>query len=154
MLLAAVALVSRTWTVEPAATATRAGSPEAISYKVGDTFATIPGIDFGANHLTLIAFLQSRCRFCTASMPFYRDLSVHNRNVQVIVIGFEPQSEIEVYVAQHGFKPDRVVSVPIGTLRFRGTPTLALIERDGKIRTIWRGQLTPERQAEVKLSLQ
>ena len=74
--------------------------------------------------------------------------------VQLVVIGFESQPVLDGYLAEHRFKPDRVVSVPVGSVRFQGTPTLALIESDGKIRTIWRGQLTSEREAEVRQSLE
>jgi hypothetical protein len=154
MVVAAGVLVFRTWSAAPAATATRAGPPELVSYSVGDTLGPIPGIDFGSSRLTLVAYLQSSCRFCDASMTFYRGLVDEGSKVPMVVIGFEPQSVLDDYVARHRFKPDRVVSVAIGTLRFRGTPTLALIERDGKIRSIWRGQLKPDREAEVRLSLQ
>jgi hypothetical protein len=153
MIIAAVVLVSRTWPAKPTGTAPRVGLPGLVSYKVGDTFEAIPGISFSAKQLTLVLYLHSQCRFCNASMVFYRGL-VHGSTSQLVVIGFEPQAVLEGYLAEHRFKPDHVVSVAIGSVKFQGTPTLALIESNGKILEIWRGQLTTEREAEVKQRLQ
>jgi hypothetical protein len=87
-------------------------------------------------------------------MGFYRSLQDLKRRVPLVVIGFEPQSVLNDYVAAHGFTPDQVLTTPVTALRFHGTPTLALVEQTGKIAAIWRGQLKATEEAEVRRTVQ
>jgi hypothetical protein len=154
MIAASGVLIWRASTGGPRPTATRAGPSAIVPYQIGDNFESAPGLSFEEAPQTLVIYLQSTCRFCTASMGFYQGLNDSRRRVPLVVVGFEAQSVLNDYVTSHGFAPDRIVTVPASTLRFGGTPTLALVDRTGRIGAIWRGQLKSDEEAEVRRSLQ
>lgn len=52
----------------PEATPSSAGAP-AKTYKIGDTFPLVPGLEASGRPQTLIAFVRDGCRFCEASVP-------------------------------------------------------------------------------------
>jgi hypothetical protein len=150
MIIAAAILVWKTTTLS------ETGGPSVPVppvYKVGDRFEEVKGLDITVAEKTLVLYLRSTCKFCTASMPFYRTLAERNGAVRVAVVGPEPEAVLRRYVEQHSFVPDALVSVPLGRLRFAGTPTLAVMDARGTMLAIWRGQLPPDKEAEVREAL-
>ena len=118
-------------------------------YRSGDPLETTPGLDLQAGEKTLVAVLQSRCRYCTQSMAFYRNLmSKRSTTVRVVVISPEQAEVVEQYTAGHSFVPDTILSVN-GLQRIRSTPTLILTDRTGTVRHIWTGLLTRDKESEV-----
>ena len=152
MVVAAAVLVWKATTLSDVG-APRAGPPTPAAYKIGDRLEEVIGLDVTLAKKTLVLYLRSKCKFCTASMPFYRTLAQRNGAVQLAVVGPESEEVLRDYVVQHSFVPDAVVSVPVGRLRFGGTPTLALLDTDGRMLAIWRGQLPPDKEAEVRQAL-
>jgi hypothetical protein len=131
------------------------GGPAApAAYNVGDRLNDISGVDFTLGNGTLVLYVRSTCRFCTASMGFYRTLVDRLDGVRLAVVGSEPETVLRGYMSQHSLVPHVLVSVPPGRLKFAGTPTLALLDSRGTIRAIWRGQLTPDKENEVRRALQ
>jgi len=118
-------------------------------YAAGDTFEPAEGLALDPILPTLIMHLQSTCRFCTASMDFYKRLAAAAPRARLVVVGYEPASVLEAYAKAHGFEPNQVVSVPPRSLKTRGTPTLMLAGPDAVLIDVWRGQLNEEQEALV-----
>lgn len=158
MLAAAGALLWTTLGASPPAPAPGPARPPAPAigggYSIGDRLPGLDGREFQDSRRTLILYLASTCRFCTESMEFYKKLSVQRGQVRLVAMGFEPESKLSDYVLTHGVKPDRVISVNPGQLKFRGTPTILLIDQTGVVLNTWRGRLDPRREEEVLASLQ
>jgi hypothetical protein len=66
-----------------------------------------------------------------------------------------PQDEAEArkYVESLGLKIDDIRKVSLDSIGVSGTPTLILVDRAGKVKKVWVGQLPAERESEVTSSL-
>ena len=124
----------------------RATPSPATRYSLGDEFV-VPGFRGGPNG-TMVIWLQTACRYCTDSLGFYRHLSTRPRDIGVVVMGFEPTSVLVEYAARHALEPDQVISVPIETVKLRGTPTVLFVLSD-RVRALWIGKLTPSEENQV-----
>ena len=95
--------------------------------------------------------LHSECRFCTASLPFYRRLldARGNAPVQVVVAASAQDTAIHDYLDDGGVQPDRVVTVEAGALPLPATPALFLVDRAGVVTDAWIGQLGGARETAV-----
>jgi peroxiredoxin len=123
------------------------------NYRAGETFEPI-GVNLAPKGPTLVMYVRSNCEFCTASMAFYNRMTKgKSEGARVVVVGPEPEEQLRRYVAEHGLIADQVISVQRGVLRFAGTPTLVLLDRDGRIRRVWQGQLAVAQEKEVEESL-
>jgi thiol-disulfide isomerase/thioredoxin len=123
-------------------------------YAVGERFPRIDGIDYSSSEQTLVMFLASTCRYCTESAPFYADLVQKRdpRRLRLIAVGPEPAGVLHDYLQRHAVTVDSVASVAPDAIKARGTPTLVLVDRNGRVRAQWIGALRGrERQVQAKL---
>ena len=127
---------------------TSGGAPAV--YKPGDRFENIPGLTLSNSGPTLVMWVQSRCHFCTESMPFYKTLMAEHARARIVVIGVEPVDVLQKYLSDHMLIPDQIVSVPQRSVKLAGTPTLVLVGADGVVRSVWPGKL-PDAAAEVEV---
>lgn len=117
------------------------------SYEIGQR---VTGLDsLPKDSASLVLIVQSRCRFCTASMGFYKKLQHSERSARIVVAGAEPEGVLRQYTSQHGFAPDQVLSYSAGTVHVRGTPTLLLLDSNRTVLKIWQGQLDEAGEREV-----
>jgi hypothetical protein len=124
-------------------------SPPAAGYSQGDVFGAVDGLRFSETPATAILFVQSTCKFCSASMPFYRRLSALPRRAKFIVMGVETRDQLQAYLSAQQLRVDDVVSVNAQNIKFRGTPTLLLVDNKGVVRDVWAGQLDNAREEAV-----
>lgn len=124
-------------------------------YRTGDALAeNVDAVKFAAKPATLLVVVQSRCKFCTQSMPFYEQLSkTPHANTQIVVLTQEEAAIGRAYVTSHGFEPDAVVSIP-EFKQIRSTPTLILTDATRTVRRIWTGKLSADSEAEVLAALE
>lgn len=117
----------------------------------GAALADTVDIDWSSADRTLVLSLYSECRFCTASLPFYRRLleARGDAPVQVVVAAPTEDAAIHTYLDDAGVRPDRVVTVAAGTLPVGATPALFLVDRAGVVTDAWIGQLHGEQEAAV-----
>jgi thiol-disulfide isomerase/thioredoxin len=98
-------------------------------------------------------WIQSTCSFCTASLPFYRDLSAEVDNgVRVVAMGPEPEDTIRAYLQDNRVSVDQVIGAP-QDVRLYSTPTLLLLEPGLKIASIWVGKLEPTAESDLRAAL-
>ncbi|MDO8835282.1 MAG: hypothetical protein Q7V01_06780 [Vicinamibacterales bacterium] len=107
---------------------------------------------------TMLVLVQSRCRFCTESMPFYRSIlelrSKGQCDVQVVAVGLDPMEITKSYLAENAVSADTVVPYPgVAEIRFGGTPTVLAIHPTRRILGVWEGRLTASQEAAVKTAL-
>lgn len=135
---------------QPAAPPTETSPP----YRTGDVLSEkLDAVRLAAKPATLLVVVQSRCKFCTASMPFYERLakSAHAQT-QIVVLTQEEAAIGRAYVSSHGFEPDAVVSIP-EFARIHSTPTVILTDATKTVRRIWTGKLSAGSEAEVLAAL-
>lgn len=108
---------------------------------------------------TLIIALSPDCRFCTESMPFYRQLidsrSAGGSDFRVVaVVGDRDRMWPEQRILQAaGVEVDTMVSADFQSIGIVGTPTLVLVDRRGEALDVWQGKLDEKRQARVRRAL-
>ena len=121
---------------------------------VGMSLGASIGVDFAAGRSTLVLFLQSGCRFCRESMGFYRRLMARDTaDVQIIVAAPARDAGLRPYLLEEGVEPDGIVYVDQGELPVVATPTLLVIEPDGRVSRSWVGRLDDEGEGEVFAAL-
>jgi hypothetical protein len=135
----------------------QSAAPAVVStppYRAGEILSEkLDGVPLAAKPETMLVVVQSRCKFCTASMPFYERLSktAHART-QIVVLTQEEAAIGHAYVSSHGFEPDAVVSIP-EFARIHSTPTVILTDATKTVRQIWTGKLSAASEAEVLAAL-
>jgi len=108
-----------------------------------------------AERQTLLIFVRDGCRYCDASMEFYRRLGTSQRKVRLAVVSYDPRETLSEYVSRHRLQVDLVRSVPRGSLKLQGTPTLLLVGVDRRVQAIWSGQLqSADQEKEVLRAIQ
>lgn len=117
---------------------------------------SLPTIDWAASDWTIVMALSQRCRYCSESIPFYRQLSQAQAQKSIKMIALFPQTDIEgqKYLSDAGIIVDHVTQVSLESLGIRGTPTLILVNKRGVVEEVWAGKLSGEREAEVIRKLQ
>jgi hypothetical protein len=120
------------------------------------TAISLPGVDWGKSNLSLVMALSTGCHFCSESSEFYRRLvpSAANRGVRVLAVLPQPLVESRGYLEKLGVPVTEVVESPLAVLDVPGTPTLIVLDRQGRIKKAWAGKLDPEREKQVLASLQ
>ncbi len=127
------------------------------TYQVGEKLvSTEAPVDFSKAPQTLVLVLSSQCHFCTESVPFYHDLlkaRAHSPLTRMIAIGVEEDKTLQGYLKEHDLQFDEVVSVPRDKIKFRGTPTLVLLDRSGTVKGVWPGYLTTDKKRDEVVKL-
>ncbi|HEY0876351.1 MAG TPA: hypothetical protein VGD94_22955 [Vicinamibacterales bacterium] len=121
--------------------ASRIGSP-----------AVLPPVDFSASPRTVLAVVSTSCRFCDASMPFYRQLAsedVGSEGWSLVFVGIEAPADVTSYLEANGVPAVSVVQLT-PSLAIRGTPTLLVVDASGHILGAWSGVLDEQQQNEVR----
>ncbi len=128
----------------------RLGRTRAI---VGST-VKLTGVDFTRNGKTLLIAISSTCHFCQESQPFYRKLaSAPSSTVNLIAVLPMPQGDAENYVHSTISPSLRVVSASLDTMDVDSTPTLLLVDGQGKVEKAWVGMLDDSGQKQVQSQL-
>ena len=117
---------------------------------------SLTGVDWGRSNLNLVMALNTGCHFCSESAEFYKRLvpSAANRGVRVLAVLPQPVGESHGYLEKLGVPVTEVVQSPLAALDVAGTPTLMVLDRQGRIQKAWAGKLDPEREKQVLASLQ
>lgn len=126
----------------------------AAVYDPGDRIDPIPGLTYNDAERTVLLFLSSTCIYCTESMPFYRFLSDAQRDApgsfRLVAVSKEDNNVMVDYLRSNALAVDQIATVPPDQpFRLRLTPTLVLVDRDGKATQSWVGALSEDNKAEV-----
>lgn len=134
--------------------APRATAP---GYEVGEVVGDF-GIDFDGRAATIVLYLQTDCRYCAESMPFYRRLIEGfggKSDANVVVVGYEEEATLRRYADENGLAAAQVRSIALGSAKFIGSPTVLVVRSDGSVAKEWRGLLPGSSEAEiVKLAME
>ena len=109
-------------------------------------------IDWEKNGQTLLLVMDTECRYCSASAPFYQQVVRENaqkRKVQLIAVLPQDVANSKQYLNNLGVPIDEVRQSPLDPLGVKGTPTLILINDKAEVVRSWPGKLTPEEERDV-----
>ena len=113
---------------------------------------SLSGVDWRKNGQTLLLVLDTKCPHCTASASFHQELAsaaAQNRGVQLVAVLPQDMRESKQYLSNLNVAIDDVRQSGFDVLGVQGTPTLILVNQNGKVEQSWPGKLPPEQETEV-----
>ena len=80
-------------------------------------------------------------------MPFYKELTAKSRGrLNVVAVLPQPQAEAKKFLQDAGVEANQVVTATPDAVGVRGTPTVLLVDGNGKVKQAWAGRLDQEGQ--------
>jgi len=127
--------------------------PAPNEVKAGDQLPGLHAYNWTAHERTLVLALRNGCHFCEASMPFYRKLAQLEQSKQigvhlVAVFPDNPGIVRQVVEAQQ-LTIETVAGFELGQVKVQATPTLMLVDEQGRVTKVWMGELPAAEEAEV-----
>ena len=125
-----------------------------------DQVLKIPNVDFTKSDRTLVMVLSTTCRFCIASTNFYNKLANSARTgfgrTALKAVFPEDRGLVDRFVKENGMDPQIVTleRFDIGALNVNSTPTLILVDSQGRIVDFWIGMLSKEAEQQVLSTVQ
>ena|SRR5579863_1721628 len=119
------------------------------------TKISLPGVDWSKSNENLVLALSTTCHFCSESAKFYKKLvpAAVDRGVSVVAVLPQPFVAGQSYLEGLGVSVPTVLQSSLATIDVSGTPTLLVVDANGKIRKAWVGKLSPELEEQVMASL-
>lgn len=120
---------------------------------VGQTLAPLPGYSWSSNPKTLVIAIRRGCPYCDASMPFYRRLGEQENSsvlhAHVLVVMPNDEATGSRVLSKGGLEVQAIFGQKLEALNVSGTPTVLLLNSNGRIEHTWVGQLPPQLEKEV-----
>lgn len=113
-----------------------------------------------ARSARIVLVLSTHCRFCEASMPFYRRLitaAQASPDLAVVALVLEGPKEGAAFLSRNGIEPERLEDIQPVTLvkdSLRATPTVLVLNRSGIVTRVWVGALDKKREQELASTIQ
>jgi hypothetical protein len=127
----------------------RATGPE-IGKKV-----SLANEDWSKSDRTLVLAISTTCHFCSESADFYKRLvpAAAGRGIPVIAALPQTSAEGRLYLDRLGVNVQDVFQSSLRALGAAATPTLLVIDKNGRVSKAWVGKLGPEAENQVLASL-
>lgn len=126
------------------------------AYAVGTPFPTLTNFRPEAGKRSLVLVVRDGCKFCDASMPFYQRLAImikRTPGTEMVGVCLNPADVCANYFGKNGVPVTRSVTAGTDKLKISGTPTLVLVDEQGRVDSVWVGQLPDVREQEVVSAL-
>ena len=125
----------------------------ASSLKAGDHLAGLAAYDWKTHDRTLVLALRKGCHFCEDSMPFYRKLAnleeSHRIDTHLIAVFPDDASTVRQLVQKEQLSVQSLPAVALDQIKVQGTPTLILVDQQGRVSKVWEGELAVPGEEEV-----
>lgn len=140
------------------ATRPRVVALPSVRYSVGDSFANVNELRAALPRRTMLVLVSSTCRYCSESMPVYRNVLSDEAVARwrVVFASRDEPGVLKHYLENNGLPIQNVDLIRISdTSEFKATatPLLFLLDTDSRIQQTWEGKLTPDREAAVRRAL-
>jgi len=90
------------------------------------------------------------CHFCSESGPFYQSLEQQKpSDVGLIAVLPQEVEESRDYLSKLGLKTSDVIQSSLGAIGVSGTPTILLVDNNGRLTASWAGKLPDSTAATV-----
>lgn len=123
--------------------------------EVGEQFDQLRQVVPAGSEKALVVALSPTCGFCNESMPFYKRL-IDERNQKGSNVKFiaavpaeEAKAEEQKKFAEAGVQPDSLVTMDFASIKVPGTPTILLVDNQGKVLNVWVGKQQASGEEEI-----
>jgi hypothetical protein len=125
--------------------------------QVGSQLPNLPGYEWKTHDLTLVLALQKNCQYCKNSMPFYRTLmelrQTNKISAHIISMFSDPLDEARAVMNTEKIAVDVIGGIQWSNYKISGTPTIILVDEQGRVVKSWVGQLPKDVEKEVVRTL-
>ena len=129
------------------------GAVQAAEPAEGTVLPALPGYNWAQHRETLVLAIRTGCHFCEDSMPFYRELLKAEKDGEskAYLVSLLPDAET---AATHMLQDAQldvpvVASVPLEQFHISATPTVILVDRNGRVEKTWVGEQQPTGQKAI-----
>jgi hypothetical protein len=127
------------------------------NFAEGRTLAEIPTLNEDKFEKSVILILNTDCKYCNASLDFYKKLSSVRYNAnsrQLTALFLQSEEVVKKYVKDKDFPIRTISAVDFGKLGVGLTPTIVVVDQQRRVTKSWFGQLKSEQEQEVVNSLE
>jgi hypothetical protein len=97
--------------------------------------------------------LNTSCAYCNASVPFYREMRAaqrrHASEFEMVAVFPNHSDSVSRFLKQSQLDVAGYGDVDLHKLNVFATPTVLLVNRDGRIIDFWQGTVSPEAEGSV-----
>jgi len=123
------------------------------SVATGDHLPKLSGLDWSSHRRTLLLVLNTGCRYCQESVPFYQKLAQTQRPdgaaLEIVAVFPNEAQMVRQFTAREGLTIRSVPGVLLEDLRVNATPTLLLVNTEGRVERLWVGILTSRQEIDL-----
>lgn len=118
-------------------------------FRPGDQ-VKISGISWDTASANVLIAMQIGCHWCEASAGFYKRM-VNSKNNGVRLLAVFPQAESisRAYLSSLGVAIDEVHQADFSQLGITGTPTIMIVDSQGKLGASWQGKLSTAQEDDL-----
>ena len=125
---------------------------------VGQSVPALPGYNWSNHPKTLVLAIRKGCHFCESSLPFYKHLGELEQSkalhAHVLAVMPDPQADGVTDLKAGGVTVDGVFNQPLDSMKVSGTPTLLLLDANGRVAQAWVGELSEKREKDLIAALE
>jgi hypothetical protein len=118
----------------------------------GQQIAALTGIDYRTSSKTVVIALSTKCS-CPESLELYKQVSSVYRqagsDIQLVAVFPESQTDVETFMADAKLDFKGIANVNLDKLSIPGTPSIVLIDREGKVIDFWLGRVSGNSEKEA-----
>ncbi|MGO9131749.1 MAG: rhodanese-like domain-containing protein [Bryobacteraceae bacterium] len=103
----------------------------------------------------LLFILSTTCRQCLESQGFHRRIleGLPHESTRTIAVFPQPVEQARAYLQAAGLRVDDIIQANPDRVGAPGSPTLILVDKNGRIRSSWIGRLSAAQEGEVAQTL-
>jgi len=122
----------------------RASRASTVSPLRGETI-TLKDVVWEQAPQSVVIVLSAHCHWCRESVPLYQKLSTLHKATkaafQLIAISADAGDELSRFLAANLIEVDRIIPADVARLGIQATPTVLLVNRQGRVESSWRGAM-------------
>lgn len=112
----------------------------------GSTLPALPNLSYTSSPRTLLIAMNTKCHYCNESVPFYKRLTTMSNatvtNTRIVAVFPNPDREVKDYVRQKQLTPETIGTMNLSAINVEGTPSIILVDSNGRIINFWIGKLS------------
>ncbi len=112
---------------------------------VGESINAPPGYDWHGTAPTLVIAVRDGCAYCERSYPLYRRLQnleqENHLKAHILMIMPDDSTRATAVLSSQGITSQAITNTPLINIKVSATPTLLLVDANGRLRQSWVGEL-------------
>jgi hypothetical protein len=112
----------------------------------------LPNLDYNTAQRTLLIAMTARCDSCNESIPFYKRLmTARDKGAEMRIVAVFPdkKDEVDTFIRRNELIMDTIDEADLKSINVSATPTIILVDTNGRISNFWIGKLSESDEQEV-----